>query len=171
MKVMDSFYPDSKGLRFYFGRVPSNPNGLSLYVYLVVEEDGKWNRYFLTPTGETGFQWERKPEKWDALGVPTMFLSNGAAQQIVDELWLAGIRPSEGTGSAGALKAREDHLKDLEVVADKLFDLLKGVLVSTPPPSAFRGLPGEPERQDLLGGVSQWGEVYIRNLRPETTGP
>ena len=40
----------------------------------------------------------------------------------MDELWRCGLRPSEGTGSAGSLAATERHLKDMQAIA---FDLLK----------------------------------------------
>ncbi len=36
-----------------------------------------------------------------------------AAQQLMDDLWQCGIRPSEGSGSAGALAATERHLADM----------------------------------------------------------
>lgn len=35
----------------------------------------------------------------------------------MDELWTCGLRPSEGTGSAGSLAATERHLKDMQVIA------------------------------------------------------
>ncbi len=31
----------------------------------------------------------------------------------MDDLWAAGLRPTEGTGSAGALRAVERHLEDM----------------------------------------------------------
>jgi hypothetical protein len=34
----------------------------------------------------------------------------------MDDLWEAGIRPTEGTGSAGALKATQDHLTDMRKI-------------------------------------------------------
>jgi hypothetical protein len=37
-----------------------------------------------------------------------------AAQDLIDRLWSAGLRPTEGSGSAGALAATERHLKDLQ---------------------------------------------------------
>ena len=43
-------------------------------------------------------------------------LSNDAAQTLIDDLWAAGLRPTEGTGSAGAMKATENHLADLRTV-------------------------------------------------------
>jgi hypothetical protein len=47
----------------------------------------------------------------------TFRLSNTAAQQLMDELWSCGLRPSEGTGSAGSLAATERHLKDMRTIA------------------------------------------------------
>lgn len=48
-------------------------------------------------------------------------LTNEEVQQLIDELWILGYRPSEGAGSAGALKAVQDHLKDMRrIVFHKL---------------------------------------------------
>lgn len=45
---------------------------------------------------------------------PMLRVSQTDAQQLMDELWRAGLRPSEGSGSAGALAATERHLKDMQ---------------------------------------------------------
>lgn len=45
---------------------------------------------------------------------PTFSLTLDAAQELMDGLWQCGIRPSEGSGSAGALAATERHLRDLQ---------------------------------------------------------
>ena len=45
------------------------------------------------------------------------------AQRLMDELWLAGLRPTEGSGSAGSLAATERHLADMRSIA---MGLLKG---------------------------------------------
>jgi hypothetical protein len=45
---------------------------------------------------------------------PTFSLDFTEAQRLMDELWNCGLRPSEGTGSAGAMAATERHLKDLQ---------------------------------------------------------
>jgi hypothetical protein len=50
-------------------------------------------------------------------GQPTLTLENAQAQQLIDELWRCGLRPSEGTGSAGSLAATERHLKDMQSIA------------------------------------------------------
>lgn len=49
-------------------------------------------------------------------------LSKSQAQLLMDDLWNCGLRPSEGTGSAGAMKAVQDHLADLKKI---LFKTLK----------------------------------------------
>lgn len=48
---------------------------------------------------------------------PTLTLSMHAAQLLMDELWGCGLRPSEGTGSAGSLAATERHLRDMQTIA------------------------------------------------------
>ncbi len=40
-------------------------------------------------------------------------------QQLMDDLWQCGLRPSEGTGSAGALAAVQAHLADFKKIAFK----------------------------------------------------
>lgn len=44
---------------------------------------------------------------------PTLRMDRTAAQQLIDNLWQCGLRPTEGTGSAGSLKATERHLEDM----------------------------------------------------------
>ena len=50
---------------------------------------------------------------------PFLTIDQTTAQMIVDELWQCGLRPSEGTGSAGALAATEKHLHDMKKIAFK----------------------------------------------------
>lgn len=52
---------------------------------------------------------------------PTARISNTAAQTLMDDLWNAGLRPTEGSGSAGSLRETENHLSDMRrIVARKL---------------------------------------------------
>ncbi len=46
-------------------------------------------------------------------------LDNDSAQQLMDELWYAGFRPTEGSGSAGSLAATERHLADMRSLVFK----------------------------------------------------
>lgn len=65
-------------------------------------------------------QMQAAPES--AVMEPTLRISNNEAQTLMDDLWNAGLRPTEGTGTAGALKATEVHLADMRRIA---FDALK----------------------------------------------
>lgn len=48
---------------------------------------------------------------------PFLRLGMHDAQRLMDELWGCGLRPSEGTGSAGSLRATEKHLADMQRIA------------------------------------------------------
>lgn len=50
---------------------------------------------------------------------PTVRLSLTEAQSMMDTLWDCGLRPTEGSGSAGALAATQNHLKDLQRIVFK----------------------------------------------------
>lgn len=45
---------------------------------------------------------------------PCLSFTIDDAQAFMDELWACGLRPTEGTGSAGAMAATQAHLKDLQ---------------------------------------------------------
>lgn len=47
-------------------------------------------------------------------GAHALVLKRDDLQSLIDELWNVGIRPSEGTGSAGQLAATQAHLKDMQ---------------------------------------------------------
>lgn len=57
---------------------------------------------------------------------PVATLQTQMAQALMDQLWSCGIRPTEGTGSAGSLAATERHLKDMQRIS---FGLLSGASV------------------------------------------
>ncbi len=48
------------------------------------------------------------------LCAPTISIKRQEAQQLMDELWNCGLRPTEGSGSAGSLAATERHLRDMQ---------------------------------------------------------
>jgi len=54
--------------------------------------------------------------------LPFLALSQIGAQSLIDGLWACGLRPSDGTGSAGQLKATENHLEDMRTLTFKLID-------------------------------------------------
>lgn len=49
-----------------------------------------------------------------------MRLSYDEAQAMCDALWNAGLRPTQGHGSAGQLAATEKHLEDMRTLSNKL---------------------------------------------------
>lgn len=53
---------------------------------------------------------------------PFLRLELSEAQELMDALWTAGLRPTEGRGSAGAMDATQKHLADLQRVAFTLLD-------------------------------------------------
>lgn len=53
---------------------------------------------------------------------PTFSLTQEAAQVLMDQLWDCGLRPSEGSGSAGALLATQKHLEDMRKAYHKLLE-------------------------------------------------
>jgi hypothetical protein len=48
---------------------------------------------------------------------PTLSLRTATAQHLMDQLWQCGLRPTEGTGSAGSLAATQRHLDDMRKIA------------------------------------------------------
>lgn len=56
---------------------------------------------------------------------PTFYLESDEVQELMDNLWHLGFRPSEGTGSAGALAATQKHLEDMRKIA---FDLIGEII-------------------------------------------
>lgn len=50
---------------------------------------------------------------------PTLRLPLGAAQRLMDELWQAGVKPSQSIGSAGQVEAIKYHLEDMRKLVFK----------------------------------------------------
>lgn len=51
---------------------------------------------------------------------PPLSLKMPAAQKLMDDLWDCGLRPSEGSGSAGQLAAVQKHLEDMRKLLSKV---------------------------------------------------
>ena len=43
-------------------------------------------------------------------------------QELMDNLWHLGLRPSGGVSNAGQLQATQDHLKDMQKISFNLLD-------------------------------------------------
>lgn len=80
-------------------------------------------------------KWEALAASWspltDDFGAfptpPALRLDYALAQRLMDELWKCGLRPKEGTGSAGAMAATERHLADLQKLVDRFVVPREGV--------------------------------------------
>lgn len=48
---------------------------------------------------------------------PAFYLRMQEAQELMDELWRCGVRPTEAAGSAGQAAAMQKHLDDMRTVA------------------------------------------------------
>ena len=72
------------------------------------DEQGRMARYFAKPA-----EYDVWLEPGESAPPQTVLLGNDAAQQLMDELWRVGFRPTEGSGSAGSLAATERHLADM----------------------------------------------------------
>ena len=62
----------------------------------------------------------KRAEEGQFDSAPFLSLRPEEAQALMDVLWDCGLRPSEGTGSAGSLRAVERHLEDMRALVFKL---------------------------------------------------
>lgn len=56
---------------------------------------------------------------------PTLSVEAHAAQELIDQLWDCGLRPTQGKQSEGLISATERHLSDMRAIA---FSSLKAKL-------------------------------------------
>lgn len=63
----------------------------------------------------------KKPYTEGDIIEPLMRLTIDEASDLMNALWYCGIRPTNGEGSVGELKATQNHLKDMQklVFSDK----------------------------------------------------
>jgi hypothetical protein len=54
---------------------------------------------------------------------PVLTMREDEAQELMDALWTVGLRPTEGSGSAGSLKATQDHLADMRAIVAKTLEV------------------------------------------------
>ncbi len=77
---------------------------------------------------------------------PAFELEDEAAQLLLDELWRAGFRPTEGVDNAGQLKATQNHLGDMKKIA---FDMLGIVGPMATTSVVIKGQPEVKEEKDV----------------------
>ena len=94
-----------------------------------VEREGLLDQFYALYIGRKWFdegQWygemavvEFGKYKEGEYSPPAVAMSKQECQVLIDSLWDAGIRPTEGCGSAGSLKATQYHLEDMRKIALK----------------------------------------------------
>jgi len=92
------------------GDIAFGPDSIKLYAY-----QKQLQRYFAARKLELN-------EVSESMRIESFLeIDNHQAQQLMDDLWDCGLRPSEGSGSAGAMKAVERHLDDMRsIISAKL---------------------------------------------------
>lgn len=76
--------------------------GWSISIYVLDEKSGVYADSMNTVKKEPGVHI-----------APLFQVSEKTAQEMMDQLWSCGIRPTEGSGSAGSLAATQYHLEDM----------------------------------------------------------
>jgi len=95
-------------------------NGIDLYV---VKFD-KDKVYLLTGNNAqtierpSTFEFE-KMDEFAMYANKSLSLMDSEAQELMDNLYSCGIRPTEGTGSAGSMEKVEAHLQDMRRIVFK----------------------------------------------------
>lgn len=85
-----------------------------------------WNRavqFMLMQGDAVATNIEMTPHQPGMMIAPFIELDIDDAQTLMDDLWHAGLRPTEGSGSAGSLRATENHLKDMQKIVYKKLDI------------------------------------------------
>lgn len=104
---MSDFCVDVDRTRVRCGR---RAEALGVEFFLLSEDGGR--RLVAEPVA-----WREGPPPGVRLGSPAFFLNDTHAQELMDQLWTCGLRPTEGKGSAGSLAATERHLEDMRAIA------------------------------------------------------
>lgn len=78
-------------------------------------------RYVATPVCMTALT----PEMEGMMLSPLLVMTKDSARNLMDELWNAGVRPSNEAGSVGELAAVKAHLKDMRELVAGFMELKK----------------------------------------------
>ena len=63
------------------------------------------------------------PENEGMERAPLLTLDRGAVQSLMDELYRAGLRPSDAPNQAGIVEAMVDHIDDLRMIVEKTLEV------------------------------------------------
>ncbi len=98
----------------------------TLYPWVTIEPQALGYRVDIVVDGPDG-RWVAQPlvfetiDEGAAITNPTMTVTHDFCQRLMDQLWNAGIRPTDGVGSVATMNATTAHLDDMRaIVAHKL---------------------------------------------------
>ena len=89
---------------------------LQFYIESDISANGYGLYIFNRETREVVKPLETEVIKKDVQIPRAAVITSTQAQHLMDSLWDVGIRPNEGSGSAGSLKATENHLQDMRKI-------------------------------------------------------
>jgi len=108
LEIFCQHEPFSRGIKFWFKHTDWTPDHMTVSVALPLTL-------------------KRLTKEDEGMEMPhSMQLQEGEAQQFMDELWRIGLRPREGSGSAGSLAATERHLADMRALVFKTTPQIDG---------------------------------------------
>lgn len=91
----------------YLGNLPFVPLNVVLFEHLPLQPD--------EPVGVVTNMELRKVTA-NSIVEPSFCMAPDHAQELMDQLWACGLRPTAGIGQAGAMEAVQAHLKDLQEI-------------------------------------------------------
>ena len=106
---------DKFNLRARLGDIGFDPDSINLYAFKVKGND----RYIVKE-----LELVEPAERYKAID-SFLTIQKHEAQILMNDLWDCGLRPSEGSGSAGAMLAVQDHLKDMKTIAFHTLKIVK----------------------------------------------
>jgi hypothetical protein len=117
----ESVHPGRRARPFVHVELPDFGDGISIYAGYH-DDDG--NRGIIR--GDQ-VEWLEPGEALSAerAGPSVMLNSRGHGQQLIDELWRNGLRPSVAVSSVGQAEALQANLADLRGIADRLLKIVE----------------------------------------------
>lgn len=131
-----------------------NPAEGSYDIYARIQKDGQ--------TWETTRPAEFTIKEPGTYSEPFLRLRPEEAQHLMDDLWVAGVRPTNGQGGPAQVEAMREHLGDLRAIVAKFLDLGAGCGIG----SAASRRAGSIA---LIRSTGRWGQSAAC-WRPTATG-
>lgn len=105
-----------QGYEIHAHRNPYRSDGVEIYI---TRYSDNGQRLIAVRSGDAMTWEELRPHDFHS---PTLGLFPERAQELMDELWNAGLRPTQGKQSEGVTAAQSRHLEDMRAIA---FERLK----------------------------------------------